>query len=150
MASLGSAQPAQLYTGPLHSLLSDSARVAPRSLAPSLSCCSLTEPPSHTQTRTHTHTHTKIYELAAHLSSRTSCYLNIFPAKPNQHQRHPDTPCTTDSPLLPTGRVLEANVPTHHLSHLPSPGRTQVPASLRALLNAPSFRSCPLMTQASD
>ena len=79
-----------------------------------------------------------MYEPAVHLSSRTSCYLDILLPSPTTLEAA-DPPYTSDRPLLLTGKALGTTVLTRHLDHLPPPGRTQAPASLSA--QSPSFRS---------
>lgn len=79
-------------------------------------------------------------EPAVHLSPRASCYLDIlFPSPTTLEASAPLY--SSHSPLLPTGKALGAGVLTHHLDHLPPPGRTQAPAP--SVLRAPPSDHAP-------
>ena len=131
VASLGSAQPTQLHIEPLLSFAPANAKLHPEAWP---------LPSSFSHWKNLSYTHTKMYEPAVHLSSRTSCYLDILLPSPTTLEAA-DPPYTSDSPLLLTGKALGTSVLTRHLDHLPPPGRTQAPASLSA--QSPSFRSHP-------
>lgn len=141
VATLSNAQPAPLYTEACPALCLLVLELYPEDLPlPSPYSC------GQNHLCRHMNTHTKVHEPTAHLLSRAICSLDVFFEKPNQHQRHPDPPCPSESPYPVLREIPGGHCPLSSVQRssprmsIILPGRIEAPAFLSALLKATSFR----------